>query len=139
VFGLVQGDFACARDVNGCYGAPACFGDWTASYVFSLEAGHSGVEIVTHEVEFVAGRLTVFRWMYSEFRGRHGEDQPALAGVDGAEAKDVSKEGADFVRVMGVDEGVESIDHDANLPRPKGKRLTEEERGWRGSVAAPLE
>lgn len=64
----------------------------------------------------MAGKLVVGGRVNCKFRGRQGEDQPAMAGVDGAEAQDVSKEGADLFSIMGMDEGVESVDHVANLP-----------------------
>jgi hypothetical protein len=116
MFGLVEADFACAREVDGCNRPPACFSDGAASNALCFEFRHGGDEIVTHEVEFVAGWFGRFGGMNGKFSRRQGEDQPAMAGVDGTEAQDVSKEGADLFSIMGMDEGVESVDHVANLP-----------------------
>jgi hypothetical protein len=54
--------------------------------------------------------------MNGEFRGRHSENEPSVASGYGAKSQDIAEKGAGLVCVRAVAEGVESVDHDANLP-----------------------
>src|ERR1700680_3368235 len=49
--------------------------------------------------------------MEGGFGGRQGEDQPAVAGVDGGEIEDVAEEGAVGFRVRGVEDDVGAGEH----------------------------
>jgi hypothetical protein len=51
---------------------------------FLREDRDLGLQIVTHEVEFVPAVL--FGRMNRQFRGRQREDRPSVAGVDGRES-----------------------------------------------------
>jgi hypothetical protein len=53
--------------------------------------------------------------MYSELAGTGFEDQPTVAGIDKREFEDISKEGAGFGRVIGIDESVCGGDHRATV------------------------
>jgi hypothetical protein len=117
VLRLIKADFAGSGYVDFGNGAPPGLGDLSANDALCFELFHGGIEIVAHQVEFVARRLAIFGRMNREFRGRHGEDKPAVASVDGAKSQDVAKKGADLVGVRGVHEGVESVDHAAKLSR----------------------
>jgi hypothetical protein len=116
VFGLVEADVAGAGNVDLSNGAPPGLDDLSADDAFCLELFHGGVEIVTHKVEFVARRLAIFRRMNGEFRVRHSENEPSVASGYGAKSQDIAEKGAGLVCVRAVAEGVESVDHDANLP-----------------------
>src|ERR1700733_1286311 len=58
--------------------------------------------------------------MKGGFGGRQGEDQPAVAGVDGCEVEDVAKEGAVGFRIGGVEDDVGAVDHSGLLRRDYG-------------------
>ena len=114
---LVKCDLAGSGYVDLSNGAPPGLYDLSADDALCFELFHGGVEIVTYQVEFVARRLALFRGMNGEFRGRHSENEPAVASVYGVKSQDIAEKGAGLVCVRGVDEGMESVDHDANLPR----------------------
>ena len=66
-------------------------------------------DVVAHEIELLAE--VSFARMRGELRRRQREDEPAAAGVDGRELEDVAQEGAKGFRLLGEDDGVDSVDH----------------------------
>src|SRR4051812_37474391 len=49
--------------------------------------------------------------MDSHLGGREGEEEPSFAGIHGGELKRLLEELADLLGLLGVDEGVDAVDH----------------------------
>jgi hypothetical protein len=111
---LVHPDLPPAWDRDLREGAPADLADGRALHALLLELRDGRLHVVAHEVELVV-LGTAVRRMDAELGRREGEDEPPLPRVDRAEAEDVLEEGADLVRVLRVDECVDSVDHAAML------------------------
>jgi len=45
------------------------------------------------------------------FERRHGENQPVVAGINGAKLKYIAKEGSVSFRILGVDNDMCAVDH----------------------------
>jgi hypothetical protein len=65
--------------------------------------------MVTHKVELVP--VVFFRGMNRHLRGRHGENQPSVAGVHRCESESVPEESAIRRRVLTVHDYVRAEDH----------------------------
>lgn len=74
-----------------------------------FEILQGGREVVAHEVKLVP--VVAFGIMKCGFRGRHGENQPTVAGVNAGELQDVAKEGPVRFRVRGMDHNMRAVDH----------------------------
>lgn len=108
---FVQAHFAAAGNVDGRDLAPSNILHGSAGDSFSLQVADRGLYVVADQVEFVVD-LTLGR-MNAEFSRRKREDQPTVSGVNCWESQHVSKECANLVRITGVDERVNSVDHGA--------------------------
>jgi hypothetical protein len=75
---------------------------------FSFELRHRFLEVVAHQVELVAGFVA---GVEGDLGRGQGEDQPAVAGVDGVEAEDFFEEVAVRIGVFAVHDYVSSSDH----------------------------
>lgn len=118
---LVKANFARARHFDCGYRSPPRLRNFAANDSTRFEVSHGGAEIVTHEVEFVAWRFAFRSGMNGKLCGWQSKDQPAVAGVHGTKTQDIAEKGADLVGVLGMDEGMESVDHLETLPRPPEK------------------
>ena len=76
--------------------------------LFTFEVCHRGVEVVAHQVEVVAGFVA---GVEGDLGRGQGEDQPALAGVDGVETEDFIEELAVGVGVLAVHDDVSAYKH----------------------------
>ena len=74
-----------------------------------LELLDGRVHVVTHEIELVV--TGALGRMGSELRGRQREDQPAVTGIDRREPEHVLEELSHRLRVLAVDDCVNSGDH----------------------------
>ena len=107
---LVKAKFRAAGKRDGRCEAEACLGDWAPEFYAPLfEIAHRGFHIVTNQVELAMTSLLCR--VDSQFGGRQGEDQPAVAGVDGGKFEDVAEKCADFFGVVGVENRVSTGDH----------------------------
>ena len=61
--------------------------------------------------------------MYPEFRGRQGEDQPALSCIDRAELQNVSEKRPIRFWIFAVQEKVGASDHGLSLQSPHSPQL----------------
>src|SRR5438270_12551117 len=111
MFGLVKAERSAAGEMNDRYGAPSGFCDAAAFNAFGLQIFHGGLEVVAHQVKFVAGLFVCFKRMSSKLGRRRGEDEPAMAGIDRVEAKHVAKKSPDFFSVRSIEDGMEAGDH----------------------------
>src|SRR5438128_11183902 len=64
------------------------------------ECLHLGLQIVTHEIEFVP--VILFVGMNCHLSRRQREDQPSVASVHGRQSEDIPEEGAIGRRVLAV-------------------------------------
>ena len=107
---LVEPEFGAAGKRDGRCEAEACLGDWAPEFYAPLfEIAHRGFHIVTNQVELAMTSLLCR--VDSQLGGRQGEDQPAVAGVDGGKFEDIAEKCADFFGVVGVENRVSTGDH----------------------------
>src|SRR5262249_28991727 len=64
------------------------------------ECRYLGLQIVTHEIEFVP--VILFGGVNCQFRRRQGEDQPSVASVHGRKSQDLAEKGAISRRIHSV-------------------------------------
>src|ERR1700677_2955603 len=102
MFWLVQANFAASGKLDLCDRSPPGFLDCGISDALSRQDRHLGLQIFTHEVEFMT--IVVFGRMKCRFCWRQGEDQPSVTGVDGPEPKHIAKEDAVRLRILAVDD-----------------------------------
>jgi hypothetical protein len=111
---LVEAEAAAAGQDDAGEEAPALAGGRGAEDAARLEGADRGVEVVAHEVEagvVPGGALRPGgRRVEGGLGGRQGEDQPAVAGIDGGKAQDVAEECAVGVRVLAVEDDVGAVD-----------------------------
>src|SRR5258707_154517 len=96
--------------------SPARFEDLSTLHAFRRQLFHCGLEVVTHQIKLVGRLCTLINWMDRHLGTWRRQDQPALSCVYQRKVQNVSKKGADFLRVPGIDERVEAVDHGENLP-----------------------
>jgi len=80
VFGLIQPDFAAARQFHLSDASPSLFVDWSEADLLPLQRLHHRFQVIAHKVEFV--KIVLLRRMKGRFGSWHGEQQPSVAGVD---------------------------------------------------------
>ena len=67
------------------------------------QVGDGGLDVVAGQRQLVVGRL---RRVDADLGRREGEDQPPLAGVDVVPSEDVAEDGAQRLRLRGVEQDV---------------------------------
>jgi len=77
---LIETDFASAGKPDPGHRTPPCFFHWRTPDVLLSECRNLSVQIVTHEIEFVANIF--LGGMNGQFRRRQCEDQPIVASVN---------------------------------------------------------
>jgi hypothetical protein len=107
---LIEADLASAGKLHLRNGSPSCFLNRGTLNVLFREGGHFGFQIVAYEIEFVDTTIFIGR-MECGFCRRQGEDQPAVARIDGLEPEDVAEEGAVRLGVFAVEDYVSAGDH----------------------------
>src|SRR5437763_15411520 len=65
-----------------------------------IQRQYLGLEIVTHQIEFVP--VTVLGRVDRHFCRRQREDQPSVAGVHGSKSEDIPQEGSVSSRILAV-------------------------------------
>jgi hypothetical protein len=107
---LVETDVAAAGELDPGDRTPASFLDIGARHAFLRKRGRLGLQVVTHEIEFLPVILLVR--MERDFSGRQSKNEPSMAGIYGTEAKDIPKERAVSCRVFAVHDDVRTEDHE---------------------------
>ena len=79
------------------------------------------VDVVAHEPELVA-RIG-FGGMDAELGGRQGEDEPTPAGIDRRKLQHVAKECPSLLGVAGIEDRMDSVDHEETSSDSKRSRL----------------
>src|SRR5438270_4538404 len=107
---LIEADLASTGKLHLRHGTPSCFLNGGAYNVLLREGGYLGIQIVAEEVEFVGDAIFAGR-VKCGFCRRQGEDEPAMACIDGLEPEDVAEEGAVRLGVFAVEDYVSARDH----------------------------
>jgi hypothetical protein len=81
MFRLVETYFASARKPDTGDRPPSLLFHFRTLYALLLKSRYLGLQIVTHEIEFVPAIR--FGGMNRHFRRRQREDQPSVTGVHG--------------------------------------------------------
>jgi len=99
VFRLVQAEFTAVRQMDRRRQPPRRFRDRAALNAFIGKLFDRGLQVVTHQIQFVMRLFILFCRMRGQLGGRRGKDEPAVAGVDRLEAEHVAQKSADLVGV----------------------------------------
>src|SRR5579863_9967996 len=102
MFGLVNADFAAAGKGQAGQFSPTLFTYLRDPHLLRLEIFQGRCDVIAHEVKLVLVMISrlmrlgimLLANMKSNFERRHGENQPAMAGVYGRELKHVAKKTA---------------------------------------------
>ncbi len=115
---FVETNLGAARDPDATYDAPALV-TWRLRDFDALggELSESRVEVSAHQVQLL-GRWSIAR-MCGELSRRQREDQPATSGVGEHVAELVAEESPDLLGVRGIEDGVDSSDHTADVTAAK--------------------
>jgi len=113
---LVKTYFASSRKPKVGDRSPPCILHLRTGNAFLSEFRYLGLQVVTHEVKFVA--TTLFGGMNRRFRWRQREDQPSAAGVNAGKAEDVPEERAIGRRILAIYDYMGAKDHPL-LPSPR--------------------
>src|SRR6266849_6821144 len=97
---LVETDHASARKPDPGDRTPSGFLHVRTPDALLSEARYLGLQIVTHEVEFVP--VILFGGMNRRLCRRQREDEPSLASVHGCQSEDVPEEEAISRRILAV-------------------------------------
>jgi hypothetical protein len=105
---LIKADLASTWKPHLRDGAPSCFLNFRALNALLCEGSHFGFQVVAHEIE-VLGAL--IGWVYCDFSGRQGEDQPAMTRISGFETEGIAKKVAVRLGVLTVENYVSAKNH----------------------------
>jgi hypothetical protein len=110
---LIKTDLATPRKLDPGDRTPSLPVNVGTRHAFPLQRRHLGLEIVTHEIQFVPIILAgILVGMKRGLRRRQGKNQPSVACIHRLESKDVSEEGAIRLRVFAVHDYVRTEDHE---------------------------
>src|SRR5438093_12447442 len=114
---LVEADRASAGKPELGDQTPSGFLHVRTPNALRLQCRYLGLQIVTHEIDFVP--VVLLGRMNGQFCRRQREDQPSLASVHGWKSKNVPEEEAISSRILAVDNHVRTEDHELDLPRSR--------------------
>jgi hypothetical protein len=118
VLRLVQAYFASTGEPDIGDRPPPFFVNFRTGDTLRLERRYFGLQIVTHEVEFVPAIL--FGGMNRRFRRRQGEDQPSVACVYRGKSEGLPQESAISLRILAEYHYMDAKDHPLLLSLPPG-------------------
>jgi len=107
---LVETDFSSTGKPDLAHRTPPGFFHVRATNALLSKSGYLGVEIVTHEKEFMPTIL--IGGMNGHFCRRQRKDQPSVASIHRWKSEHVPKEGAISRRIPAVDDHVRTKDHE---------------------------
>lgn len=108
MLGLVDADFAAAGESETRELSPTLLTHIGDRYASRLEISQGRLEIVAHQEKFVL--VVLFGVMERSFRGRHGKDQPTVAGVHARKLQHIAEKDPVGFGVFGIDDDVCPID-----------------------------
>jgi len=101
MFWFVDTYFAAAGKCEGGNFSPRPFAHIRDLHILRFEIFQGRRDVIAHEVKLVL--VVVLGIMERCFERRHGENQPVVAGVNGAKLKHIAKEGSVSFPILGVD------------------------------------
>jgi hypothetical protein len=101
MFCFVDTYLTAAGKGEGSNFSPRPFAHLRDRHILRFEIFQRLHDVIAHEVELVL--IVVLGIMEGRFEWRHGENQPAVAGINGGKLKYISKEGPVRFRILGVD------------------------------------
>ena len=108
MFGFVDTYFAAARKSEGSNFSPRPFAHIRDLHILRFDIFQGRRDVIAHQVKLVL--VVVLGVMERRFEWRHGENQPAVAGINGGKVKYIAKEGPVSFRILGVDNDMRAID-----------------------------
>src|ERR1035437_5971710 len=114
VLGLVHPEAEGFGDFEFRQPAPGEITDWTRRLdPLRPKFGQRHFDVVTQQEQLSA--ISPVSWVDAEFRRRQREDRPGTARVDAGQPEDIAEEGADRIRLVGVDDGMDAGDPPPSL------------------------
>jgi len=109
MFWFVDTYSATAGKREGGNFSPRPFAHIRDLHILRFEIFQGRRDVIAHEVKLVL--VVVLGIMERCFERRHGENQPVVAGINGAKLKHIAKEGSVSFRILGVDNDMCAVDH----------------------------
>src|SRR6266478_1624788 len=106
---LIQADFTSAGKTDLCDRTPSGFLHVRHTDTLLSECHDLGLQVVTHEIEFVP--LTLVGRVNGHFCRREREDQPPVASVYRGKSKGVPAEGTISRRILAIENDMRTKDH----------------------------
>src|SRR2546425_2758783 len=128
---LIQADFTSAGKTDLCDRTPSGFLHVRHTDTLLSECHDFGLQVVTHEIEFVP--LTRVGRVNSHFCRREREDQPPVASVYRGKSEGVPAEGTISRRILAIENNMRTKDH-LTLPFLVSKRLPNVDVGRRSNI-----
>jgi hypothetical protein len=108
MFWLVDAYFAATGKGEGRKFSPTLFGYVRDAHLPRFEILQGRRDVIAQKVKLVL--VVLLGFVKRGFEWRHGEDQPAMAGVNGGKLKHVAKESPVSFRILGVDYNMCGVD-----------------------------
>ena len=108
MFWFVDTYLAAAGKGEGSNFAPRPFAHIRDLHILRFEIFQGRRDVIAHEVKLVL--VVVFGIMERRFEWRHGENQPAVASINGGKLKHIAKEGSVSFWILGVDNDMRAVD-----------------------------
>src|SRR3569623_666588 len=117
--GLVQTKPTTTGQANGGGNSPTGLRNRSSLHTLAVQILNRRRQIAAHEVKDGARKIVfgmaldevAIAGVNAQFGRRHGEDQPAFAGIDRREPEYVAKESAIRIGIATVEEKMCSVDH----------------------------
>src|SRR5437762_7124076 len=107
---LIETHFTSTGEPDHGDGTPSGFLHVRTPDTLRRKCRYLGLEIVTHEIEFVP--VILFGGMNCHFRRRQREDEPSMASIHGRESENLAEKGAISRRILAVNDDMGSKDHE---------------------------
>lgn len=89
------------REGEGSKSSPTLFVHLRDLHILQSEIFQGRRDVIAHKVKLAL--VVLVGIVERSFEGRHGEDQPAVPGINGGKLKYIAKEGPLSFRILGVD------------------------------------
>jgi len=105
---LVDAYFAAAGKDKGRKFSPALFGYLRDVHLLRFEIFHGRRDVIAQKIKLVL--VVLLGIVERGLEWRHGEDQPAMAGINRGKLKHIAKESSVSFRIPGVDYDMCAVD-----------------------------
>ena len=105
---FVKAYFAAAGKSEGSQLSPTLFAHVRYLHTLRFEISQGRRHVVAHKEKLVL--VILLRFMQGDFERRHGENQPAVAGINGGKLKHITKKSPVSFGILGVHNDMRSID-----------------------------